>query len=612
MKKTVCVILCLLVWLTTLRAQTDTVCFSSPGGFYETSFFLTLSCQEGHHIRYTTNGHTPTPTSKLYQAPLFLNEQLYSDADIYKTQISPASLVYVPDSVRHVIVIRAAAFDENDSCVSSTTTNTYFIRSLGGEENGLAIVSICADSLSLFDYETGIFVPGALFNPNDPEHTGNYYQRGKAWERPANVEFYEQNDNSGINQICGLRTHGDRSRRYPAKGMKIYAREEYGKKRFKHAFFSDTPIKSFKHLVLKPFANFEPYSGVQDPFCCQLAVRLGLEAPHSRPILVYLNGEYWGIYFLEEKMDDHYLEDHYDINTEQCNIISHWKGIVDCGNNTNFLAMMKWFEDADLTIDTVYEKACSLIDIDNFIDYYVFQTFVGNWDWPGNNMRCWQVGNGPWRWMFFDGDATLMGDDFDAFANASVYEPPTTWINFPEAKLMFGKLLTNPVFKNAFKERAHELCDSLFRYMNIYPILSDLLETFRPIIHDQQHRFGYPTTDALWNTGNAVIMVYLYNRVDNYLMALDAFCSTEEHSDVLYGDSFYCYPNPSNGTFWIQLPEPCHDAVDLHIYDITGALVYQASFFPNANTRSLQIHSRLRSGIYLVKIGNQTQRITIQ
>ncbi len=613
MKKTICTVCFIFVCLLMLRAQTDTVHYSSPGGFYETSFALTLRCQEGHHIRYTTNGHTPTATSTLYQNPLFLDERLFSDTDIYKAQISPDYLVYVPDSVRHIIVIRAAVFDANDSCIGPTVTHSYLIHSLGFEEKELAVVSICADSLSLFDYNTGLFVPGVFYDPNDPEHTGNYYQKGKDWERPVNVEFYEPDDNTGINQICGLRTHGNRSRRYPAKGMKIYAREECGIKRFKHAFFNDTPINSYKRLVLKPFANFEPYSGIQDPFCCKMAVLLGLEAPHSRPIIVYLNGEYWGIYFLQEKMDDHYLEDHFGVNTALCNIISHWKGIVDCGNNINFLAMMEWFNQADLSNDSVYQHAGELIDIDNFIDYNVLQTFIGNWDWPGNNMRCWQEGHSRWRWIFFDGDATLMSDDLDEFANAAVYEPPTTWINFPEAKLLLGKLMQNNHFKTAFKKRAYELCDGLFLSENTAPILNELIETLRPRIQDQRHRFGYPPTDALWNHGNDVIQTYLHHRVENYLNALEKFCSVGESDDLLHGKQpFYCFPNPSDGHFWIQLNEPNNEIVELQIYDITGTLVHKESLIPHENSKFSLYIPHQKAGLYLIKIGNQTQRIVIQ
>ena len=189
--------------------------------------------------------------------------------------------------------------------------------------------------------------------------------------------------------------------------MKIYAREDYGMRRFDHAFFGDSQLTSFKHLILKPFASFWPYSGTQDYVCNALARQLNVESPLCRPMVVYINGEYWGLYFIQEKTDERFLEDHYGVNPDACNIIGDWKGEVEQGSGRNFKRMMRWLEDADLSKADDYEKVCEMIDIDNYIDYMVFETFVGNWDWPGNNMRCWQVDDGPWRWMFFDGDYTM-------------------------------------------------------------------------------------------------------------------------------------------------------------------------------------------------------------
>ena len=512
--------------------------FSQKGGFYENSFSLELSCPDGYQIRYTTDGNDPTAQSALYKSPLWLDERLYSKADIYKIQISPDSLMYIPDSIKHAIVIRAALFDDEDSCVSPTFTNTYLIRSLGIENHGMAAVSLCVNYDDLFDYNTGIFVRGANWDPKKPDHTGNYYQHGKGWERPANVEFYEPDDNSGINQTCGVRTHGNRVRRQPAKGMKIYARNEYSKKRFNHPFFGEDYIDSFKHLILKPFASFSPYSGVQDYVSQKLALQVGITSSECRPVMMFLNGEYWGIYFIQEKPDERFLEDHFGISPDNCNIIGDWKGGVDHGSDTSFKDMMKWFADADLTKRRQYKQACKLIDTNSFIDYYVFQTFVANFDWPGNNMRCWQAGDGKWQWIFFDGDATIIAGQHDVFNKAAVYEEPKTWLNYPEAKLVFGKMLENREFKKAFKARAVEWCNGPLRYENTYPIYSEILEALRPHIEDQSHRFGYPRSYKKWEDGNKTINQFLSNRAENYLKLIDE------------SPLFYC---PSRTWLWMTV-----------------------------------------------------------
>lgn len=312
MKKIYILVLSLIVY-NIIEAQTvEDVSFSASGGFYESVF----------QLRLTNNN--PTAQSELYKYPLVLNATMYSKSDIYTIQVSPEDLMFVPDSVQHCIVVRAAVFDNSGHRVSDVVTNSYFIKELGCDTHGLPVVSLCSDSLDLFDYNNGIFVPGAYFNSSHPNTTGNYYQSGSEWERIINVEYIDPNENSAINQICGLRTHGNRARHYPQKGMKLYAREEYGTKRFNHKFFEESSIESYKRLIIKPFSTLWPYNGVEDYVCTNLAKNIGLETQNQKPVTVFINGEYWGIYFLQEKLDDHYLKDHFGFDNSDYNIVKNW------------------------------------------------------------------------------------------------------------------------------------------------------------------------------------------------------------------------------------------------------------------------------------------------
>ena len=188
--------------------------------------------------------------------------------------------------MQHCIIIRAAVFDENDSCVSETVTNSYFINELGCDTHGLPVVSLCADSLDLFDYYTGIFIPGFHYNPHNPYLTGNYFMKGDEWERVINFEFYET-DNEGINQVVGLRTHGNQQRWKSQKGMKIYAREEYGVKRLYYKFFETIPNESFKHILLRAFMGSWLGAGCNDYICGRIAEPLDFESLASRPAVLF-------------------------------------------------------------------------------------------------------------------------------------------------------------------------------------------------------------------------------------------------------------------------------------------------------------------------------------
>ena len=594
---------CLLVYLVG-QAQNDTVIFSAGGGFYEEVLSLELfnSCPQ-NHIRYTINGNRPTAESPLYVEPLVLDSSKYSKSDVYTIVNCPEQDFYLPDSVLHCIVIRAAAFDENDSCVSSVRTNSYFIRALGCDTHGLPVVSLCADSLDLFDYETGIFVPGIHYDPLDPNCTGNYYEEGREWERRMNVEFYEL-DNTGINQQAGLRTHGGNGRRFQQKCIKIYAREEYGKKRFKHKFFETIPQSNFKHLVLKPFAASWNQSGVNDHICNRIAAQLNVETLASRPVVLFLNGEYWGIYYIHERPDERYLEDHFGVDIDHVNLIWAWNPFVDYGTLQYFLELFQWMENADLSDPATYAYAKTKMDIDNFIDYQIFELFAENQDWPANNMRCWQIDDGKWRWIFFDGDACLRWMTFQAFDNA-VNEGDATWPTNWKATLFFRRLLENWEFKQQFNNRFYELLNTAFDYSETGQIFDHIRSAVEAEVPYQSERFAYPTSVDSWNEDMAQVNWFLMRRSESILPILEGFVGVDEHKS----ESLSCYPNPSSGEIHIYLGANVLNANEISIYDMMDRKVYAQSCVATDGIIEITIQPKLEAGVYLLRIGAYTQKI---
>ena len=607
----------LLIWIFLLvpffgisQPPTEKACFSAPGGFYEESFTLEIfPFYQNHHIRFTTNGNRPTAASRLYTEPLLLDESLYSTSDIYTIQISTDEYVFVPDSVRHCIVLRAAVFDENDSCISPVATNSYFIHALGCDTHGLPVVSLCADSLDLFGYEHGILVPGVSFDQENPSWTGNYYQSGDEWERPTNFEYYESNQN-GINQLAGLRTQGKKSRRFEQKALKIYAREEYGKKRFKYHFFETIPNDSFKHLALKPFYASWNQTGVNDYLANRIASTLDMETLASRPVVLFLNGEYWGIYFIHEKPDEHYLEDRLGVNPEQVTILSGWEPVVDCGDPSDYIPLFQWMTHANLRDPEAYAYVQTKIDIHNFIDYYVFELFSENTDWPNNNMRCWQYRNGKWRWIFFDGDACVQWMTYNAFTNA-VYEGDATWPSSRKASLFFRKLLVNDEFRTQFYERFQELLGTTFSYENTSPLFEEIKSTLLPEIPFQSERFGYPTDLDTWNTYMGHTQWFLMKRCEYIVPVLENFLipwSMAEHQPI----AFEVFPNPTTGPISIRYNAEHQETLPIQVYDITGRQVYAQTFSVEVGVNTFSLSATFAPGLYLMKVGTTTFKIIRQ
>lgn len=589
------------------QAQNDTVLFSAQGGFYEDVFSLELfNYYPQNHIRYTVNGNRPTSQSPLYTGPLTLDARNYSKSDIYTIVNCLETEFHLPDSVQHCIVVRAAVFDANDSCISNVKTNSYFIRALGCDTHGLPVVSLCADTLDLFDYDRGIFVPGSSWNPELPKWTGNYFRKGREWERLCNIEFYEL-DNQGINQQAGLRTHGGGSRRLQQKGMKLYAREEYGKKRFKHHFFDDTPIDNIKHFSLKPFkCSHWIQTGLNDALSHRVARQMDIDVLGNRAVVVFLNGEYWGIYYLEEATDEHYLEDHYDVDPDSCNIIKNWKNL-DSGDNATWQDLYDWLENADVSQPENYDYLCSKIDIHNFIDYLVFELYSANVDWPANNVRCWQIGDRKWRWIFFDGDGCFFRD-WDVFANivdTSDHANPSN----ATSTLFFRKLLKNNDFIEQLRFRFEDLMTHKLNYSHTGPILATLREEIKDEVPYQSYRFLFPTNDSVFSDHADKMEAFLQSRNQVLEEQILAFLSELANETP---ESFACYPNPFSDDLYLLVSFDAQKEEDLFVFDLMGRCVHSERVLLQPGMNFLAVQCNVAPGVYVLRIGSKSLKIVKQ
>ena len=581
-----------------LLAQTKVV-FSQQGGFYEDSFPLELWCPDGLHIRYTVNGATPTADAQPYSEPLLLNEELFSKSDIYTIVNCIPSIYHAVDDVKHAIVIRAAVFDENDSCVGPVVTHSYFIKALGCDLHGLPVLSLAADSLDLFDYETCIFITVFNYNPADSTATGNYNMTGREWERRINMEFYET-DNSGLNQQCGLRTHGGASRWFQQKGMRLYARDEYGKKRFKHRFFETTPIASFKRLNLHPYrcSNWL-HTGGQEYLSQRVAAQLDVDGLGVRQIVVFINGEYWGIYTLEESPDERYLEDHYDIDLDQVNILKYW-GVTVHGDGMDWWRFRNWIENADLNQPADSAYAFSRIDIPSFIDYFLLEVFGANLDWPQNNVLLWQASEGaPFRMMFFDGDGCFTRWNHPALHDAM----HQGW-----SSLIINKLMESEAFKSMLYERYLALKNSVFSVGSMKAIWDEYREHVGEEVPDQAERFGFPASMERWQSDMDSTEAFFTKR----FIGFDHELHNVFELNIPEVKGIMVYPNPNNGTFFVHVFSENCSMMNVEVVNVLGQLVYKGEYFLTIGENIYRIETDLRSGLYLIRIGNDVKRIVIQ
>lgn len=510
-------------------AHAQTVHFSHPGGFYSDTFSLSLQLAyapegEPFTIRYTLNGNAPTECDTPYTAPIPLSAACLPRSALFRVPNVPEDRWYAPDSVERIIVVRAAAFDVEGYRRSPVITHSYLIDSLLHRRIALPVVSLCADSLSLFDADTGLMVPGWYFDRRYAYSTGNYFQRGRHWERPAAFAYYAP-DGGATEQDCGLRVHGNSQRVLVQKGLSLYARREYGGNRFSYPFFGPEGRTDYRRLVLRPWSTSWSGAGIEDWLCQHLADSLRFDHLATRPVVLFLNGEYWGIYFLEEKADEHYIEEHHGVDSRQVDLLAYWGDEVENGSAERWRAFYQWLE-AD---GTDMGRLSNEVDTGAVMDYMLMQILILNDDWPVSNVRQWATDGTPWRWIFFDADGALASFpdnaailDYMTYYSSHLrpsargavrrtegsFQIPSSHTS-PQSTLLFRRLFADRGFLEASMRRLRELVASHFDYRRSGALLQQVVKEVESEVPYQIRRFDKPSSMVRWRMAVEVIDEFL-------------------------------------------------------------------------------------------------------
>lgn len=321
-----------------------------------------------------------------------------------------------PDSpVDKAVVLRAVAFDAAGNS-SNITTATYFIDfdQKDGYENA-AVLSLVTDPDNLFSSGTGIYVRGALYD--DAMEAGliynglpwtylteytNYYLEGAEAERPVHIQFFDASREETLAQDCGIRIRGNESRHFPQKSFSLYARSRYGSSSFSPVFF-DTGI-SYPNLILNSGRQLKKI------FFFSLVEDRDTAIQQYTPCQVFLNGEYWGMYYLMEKYSSEYLAGHYDVAPDNTLLVKDTR-YVDDGSPQDIVRykeLRTFLAEQDLADPDVYQELLTKMDMQSFIDWMCTNIYIANTDTKplGGNVLTWQTltpendaeGDGRFRW----------------------------------------------------------------------------------------------------------------------------------------------------------------------------------------------------------------------
>ncbi|MBL4656633.1 MAG: CotH kinase family protein [Flavobacteriales bacterium] len=439
--------------------------FSVDGGFYTSVQTLSLADTfPGAIIRYTTDGAAPTVASPQYSASLLIDSNKVLRARGF-------ALGYLP---------------------SSTASNTYFI----SDNSTLPVISISTAPDNLFDWNTGIYTLGPNAEVNVPFYGANYWQD---WEIPIHMEFFNVNKSLEFEQDLGMKINGGWSRTAPQKSFRILARGRYGDKTLDYQLFPDKDIFSFRRFVLRTSGNESAENGTmfRDALMHKLVDDTYNDYQDHRPSIVYLNGAFWGIYNIREKIGRYYLQENYGVDPDSVDLLQFDGAVVE-GSNVDFLDMVSNIVNLDMAVTNNYQAIEARLDIQNFCDHFITQTFYVNWDWPQNNIKYWrsQKPGSKWRYIVTDMD---MGLGFIGSVNDDDLERLLTQSTTVHAQMVNG-LLDNTTFHNYFINRYADLINTVFTADN----MRGLAYLYRDsIIGEMQRHIDLWGGDfSLWQTVN--------------------------------------------------------------------------------------------------------------
>ena len=436
-----------------LDGEADAPEFSAESGFY--SGFVKLDATTttpSAFVTYTVDGSEPTSDSPHFDTPLTLNR---------------------------TTVVKARAFGDR-LIPSPVVTSTYFVN----ETTTLAVISLSTNPTNLWDESTGIY-------------TGSNYK--KDIEHPAYIEFFEEDGSLGFSSPAGMKIHGASSASFLQKSLALYARREYGAGSFDYRLFPEKDIEHFESFILRNSGHDWGYSMMRDALGSVLARGTVIDYQAYRPTVLFINGQYWGLHNIREKINEHYLASNHEVDPDYIDIMEYVVNYgLAYGDRVLFDEMISYIETHDLGIEEYYRHVENLIDIEEFIDYQALEIYFDNGDWPGNNVKLWRSKNpgGKWRWILYDLDVGFGHPDFPSSPDHNKLELATHpdkdgWGNYgPWSTFILRNLLKNEEFRIRFITRFADLLNTSYDADNVNGIIDELADVIRPEMTRHFTRWG--------------------------------------------------------------------------------------------------------------------------
>ncbi len=442
----------------------------TPAGDQGSLRSLQVSLQGEGTVYYTLDGSVPTRSSPRYQGSIPLNK---------------------------TTVVRAFCVSEGklDSAVASYT---YVLD--GG--HSLPVISVSTHPDHLWDFNTGIYVKGPGAAAESPYRGANFY---KDWEKPANVTYYDP-QGEGFSVDCGLKIFGNTGRALEKKSFQLKFKSCYGTSKLRYELFENSSVHLFDSLVLRSGSQDYQASLLRDAVISELCYR-GMsetEAQDYRYCVLYLNGEYWGIYCIREKLDEDFVAAHYGVKSEGVNVLGY-TGVIQHGSNRSYKDAVRYAATHDLSVAEHYQYVADRICLQSYVDWFIAQMYVGNSDL--DNVRFFQSEDydGKWRWILYDFDLTFYrsNNPYSYLISDTAY--------YSDVSALMRNLMKNDDFRDYFLTRVAYQLENSFSEESVLGVIEELKTALEPEIPRERSRWNLSVSS--WEKA--------VNRLENFVKGSD-------------------------------------------------------------------------------------------
>ncbi len=461
----------------------------TPQGAYDNVSTLTVSFSGTGEIYYTTDCTTPSRSSRRYTGPITISKTTVFRVVAYETGASRSEILNL----------------------------TYLIN----ENDSLDTVCLVASPYDLWDENYGIYSTGA--NPGPYPYQGANYWRN--WERSASVALFESDGSVGFYEPCGLKIFGGYSRANSKKSFACMFRGKYGTTALEYPLFGEKGIDCYQSFVLRAGGQDAYMAKMRDEVITSLANDyLGIPVQQYRAVALYVNGSYWGIYFIREKLTDQYVAANFNVRAEDV-ILSHWGG-DECAE---YMALQNYARRNDLSKQEHYDYICSQINVDNYTDYVITQMWIENMDL--GNVKFFRTEDMKWHWALFDTDLSF----YNAASDTVAYNlrKNNIWAYDFASRVLADRLLKNSEYRDNFIRRIAYQVNTVWNEETVIERIDYFQELLQPDMAKECRRWGGKV--STWESNVEYLRKFARLRNDYFIPDIQNFFGLTDQQMRDYG-----------------------------------------------------------------------------